>query len=39
MTRLKDGLLVVSGKFEHAYGSRRDPAVNYGSFLGRITGP
>ena len=37
MTRSKDGLLVVYGKFDHAYGRRHDPAVNHGSFIGRIT--
>lgn len=37
MTLDGDGLVVVYGKFEHAYGNRHDPAINHGTFLGRIT--
>ncbi len=30
------GLVAVYGKFEHAYGNPRDPALNHGSFIGWI---
>jgi hypothetical protein len=37
MTFYNGGLIVVYGKFEHAYGARHDPAICHGSFIGRIT--
>ncbi len=37
MTSDGNGMVVVYGKFEHAYGRRHDPAINHGTFLGRIT--
>jgi len=37
MTAYGNGLVAVYGKFEHAYGRRHDPALNHGTFLGRIT--
>ncbi|NUQ64714.1 MAG: fibronectin type III domain-containing protein [Pirellulales bacterium] len=37
MTCDGDRLVVVYGKFEHAYGRRHDPALNHGTFLGLIT--
>jgi len=37
MCRMGDALYAVYGKIEHLYGRRDDPAIDHGSFWGKIT--